>query len=144
MTFLGEYRHNIDQKGRMAVPAKFRNSLGTGAVVTRGIDACLFIFPKGEWDRFAKKLVNLPLSQKKARAFVRLMLSGASDVEFDKQGRILIPEHLRRYANLTKKTVVTGLYNRIEAWDESAWNKYRNATEKSSEEIAEQMGELGI
>jgi MraZ protein len=144
MAFLGEYQHSIDQKGRMAVPAKFRHELGEGAVVTRGIDTCLFIFPKGEWETFAKKLMQLPLSQSGARAFARLMLSGASDVDFDGQGRVLIPEHLRSYSKMDKKVVVTGLYNRIEVWDQDIWEKYKNKTEQSSEEIAEKLGELGI
>lgn len=142
--FLGEYHHNLDQKGRMAMPAKFRQELGGGAIITRGIDQCLFVFPKREWDEFAKKLMALPLSQSGARAFVRLMLSGAGDVEFDGQGRILVPEHLRSYAGFEKAVVVTGLYNRIEVWDESNWDKYKADKESSSEEIAEKMGEMGI
>src|SRR5690554_3782899 len=97
--FLGEYKHNIDAKGRMAVPAKFRLKLDGGAILTRGLDKCLFLFPKAEWDTLVGKLVNLPLAQADSRAFVRLMLSGASDVEFDSQGRVLIPEPLRAHAH---------------------------------------------
>lgn len=142
--FLGEYFHTIDAKGRIAVPAKFRAQLSSGAVITRGLDGCLFVFPKGEWETLASKLVSLPISQSNSRAFVRLMLSGASDVEYDVQGRVLIPEPLRTYARLEKKAVVTGLFNRIEVWDEGRWTKYKTKTEKASDEIAEQMGELGI
>lgn len=142
--FLGEYKHNIDAKGRMAVPAKFRQKLDGGAILTRGLDTCLFLFPKREWDILVEKLVNLPLAQADSRAFVRLMLSGASDVLFDGQGRILIPEHLRSYAHISKKTVVTGLFNRVEVWDEDEWSRYKEKTENASDEIAEKLGQLGI
>lgn len=142
--FLGEFKHNIDTKGRLAIPAKFRMQLDGGAILTRGLDSCLFLFPKKEWDSLVEKLIRLPLAQAGSRAFVRLMLSGASDVDFDSQGRILIPESLRSYAHLDKKTVVTGLYNRIELWDVDAWDQYKQKTESASEEIAEKLGELGI
>lgn len=142
--FLGEFKHIIDNKGRLAIPVKFRASLSGGAIITRGLDKCLFLFPQKEWDVLANKLVNLPLSQSDSRAFVRLMLAGAGDVEFDSQGRILIPENLRLYAKLSKKTVVTGLYNRIEIWDENEWNRYKSKTENASDEIAEKLGQLGI
>lgn len=141
---LGEYRHNLDIKGRMAVPAKFREKLGAGAIITRGIDNCLFVFAAGEWDALAKKLVALPLAQANARAFSRLMLAGASDVELDQQGRILIPDYLRAYAGLKKEVVVAGLYSRIEIWDEASWKSYKAKTESASQEIAEKLGELGI
>lgn len=141
---LGEYKHNLDIKGRMAIPAKFRDKLSAGAIITRGIDNCLFVFANTEWEKLAQKLIALPLAQADARAFVRLMLSGASDVEIDSQGRILIPDSLRRYAGLKKAVVVAGLYNRIEVWDEVNWNAYKTKTETSSEEIAEKLGELGI
>jgi MraZ protein len=142
--FLGEFKHSIDPKGRMAIPAKFRMQLDGGAVITRGLDHCLFVFPQKEWEALAQKLISLPLAQSGSRAFVRLMLSGASDVEFDTQGRILIPEHLRSYARLEKNAVVTGLYNRIEVWNDGEWKKYKTKTERESDEIAEQLGELGI
>jgi MraZ protein len=141
---LGEFKHNLDIKGRMAIPAKFRDKLEAGAIITRGIDNCLFVFANNEWEILAKKLVALPLAQANSRAFARLMLAGATDVEIDSQGRILIPDYLRKYAGLSKSVVVTGLYNRIEVWDEAAWNTYKVKTESSSEEIAEQLGELGI
>ncbi len=141
---LGEYKHNLDVKGRMAIPAKFREKLAAGAIITRGIDDCLFVFANEEWEELAKKLVALPLAQANSRAFVRLMLAGATDVELDGQGRILIPDYLRKYAGLKKETVVAGLYNRVEIWDAAAWATYRTKTESSSEQIAEQMGGLGI
>jgi MraZ protein len=141
---LGEYKHNLDPKGRMAMPAKFREKLAAGAIITRGIDDCLFVFANAEWEELAKKLVALPLAQANSRAFVRLMLAGATDVELDSQGRILIPDYLRKYAGLKKEVVVAGLYNRIEVWDGEAWQTYKTKTEASSEQIAEQLGELGI
>jgi len=141
---LGEFKHNLDIKGRMAIPAKFRDKLEAGAIITRGIDNCLFVFANNEWDILAKKLVALPLAQANSRAFARLMLAGATDVELDNQGRILIPDYLRKYAGLSKSVIVAGLYNRIEVWDEAAWTTYKVKTESSSEEIAEQLGELGI
>jgi len=126
------------------MPAKFRDKLTAGAIVTRGIDNCLFVFAHAEWEELAKKLIALPLAQANSRAFVRLMLAGASDVELDNQGRILIPDYLRKYAGLKKEVIVAGLYNRIEVWDEDAWTAYKMKTETSSEEIAEKLGELGI
>lgn len=142
--FIGEYNHNLDTKGRLAIPAKFRSMLKKGAVVTRGIDNCLFLYSKTEWEKIAKKLAQLPISQAKARAFSRLMLAGAMDVGFDNQGRIMLPEYLRKFAGLKKKTIVAGLYDRLEIWDEQAWDKYKEGTEKESAEIAEALGELGV
>jgi MraZ protein len=142
--FIGEYKHNLDDKGRMAVPAKFRDTLKNGAVVTRGIDSCLFLYPKEAWDKIAAKLSNLPVSQSKARAFSRLMLAGAMDVNIDSQGRINIPDYLTKYAGLKKKAVVAGLFDRLEIWDEETWEKYKTGAEKESAEIAETLGELGV
>lgn len=128
----------------MAIPAKFREKMAAGAIITRGIDNCLFVFANEEWDLLAKKLIALPLAQANSRAFARLMLAGASDVEIDNQGRILIPDYLRKYAGLKKEVTVAGLYNRIELWDHEAWNAYKTKTENASQEIAEKLGELGI
>ncbi|MEK9186480.1 MAG: division/cell wall cluster transcriptional repressor MraZ [Patescibacteria group bacterium] len=141
--FIGEYKHNLDEKGRMAVPAKFRSQL-KGAIITRGLDKCLFVFRKSEWDILAKKIMALPLTQANSRAFARLMLSGAMEAPLDRQGRILVPDYLRRYANLKKQTIIAGVYNRMEIWDEAGWNRYKSKTEASSDEIAEKLGELGI
>lgn len=141
---LGEYKHSIDEKGRVAVPAKFRNAFQSGAIVTRGLDHCLFIFSLSEWENLAKKINDLPLAQANSRAFSRLMLAGAMDVKVDVQGRVLIPDYLREYAGIKKQVVVAGVYNRIELWDETAWNEYKAKTESASDEIAEKLGELGI
>jgi len=142
--FIGEYQHNIDDKGRLAVPVKFRNDLARGAVVTRGLDNCLFLYPQKDWEVLADKLSKLPISKKNTRAFARLMLAGAMDCEIDKQGRIILPDYLRKYAEINKKVVVAGLYNRLEIWDEEAWNKYKAGAEKGSSDIAETLGELGV
>ncbi len=141
---LGEYKHNLDSKGRLAVPAKFRKKLSAGAIITRGLDNCLFVFGSKEWETLARKLISLPLGQSNSRAFVRLMLAGASDVLLDKQGRILIPDYLRKYAALKKDAVIAGLYSRVEIWDEKNWERYKKKTEGSSDEIAEKLGELGV
>lgn len=142
--FIGEYQHNIDEKGRLAIPTKFRADLSKGAVVTRGLDRCLFVYPMEQWEELAKKLASMPISQSKSRAFARLMLAGAMDVQLDKQGRIVLPEYLREYAGVKKKSVVAGLYDRLEIWDDKAWQKYKAATEDDSNEIAEALGELGV
>lgn len=142
--FIGEYQHNIDQKGRLAIPVKFRKFLSKGAVVTKGLDDCLFLYTKDEWKKLADKLAALPISKANTRAFARLMLAGAMDVDIDKQGRMLIPDYLRKYAAMSKKIVITGLYSRLEIWDEAAWEKYKKGTENKSGDIAEALGELGV
>lgn len=142
--FIGEYNHNLDEKGRLAIPVKFREELKGGAVVTKGLDGCLFLYPLSEWRILADKLSQLPISQANTRAFARLMLAGAMDVSLDKQGRVMIPDYLRKYINLSKKVIINGLYNRLEVWDEDTWEEYKKKTEADSGEIAEQLGEIGI
>ncbi|MBN2198176.1 division/cell wall cluster transcriptional repressor MraZ [Candidatus Wolfebacteria bacterium] len=141
---LGEYTHNLDTKGRMAMPVKFRTKLTAGTIITRGLDHCLFVFSAQEWEILAQKLIALPLAQANSRAFTRLMLAGATDVNLDKQGRILIPDYLREYADLKKQITVAGLYNRIEIWNSESWKQYKAKTESASDEIAEKLSELGI
>lgn len=142
--FIGEFHHSIDTKGRVAIPSKFRRQISGGAIITRGLDKCLFVFTKKDWGMLAEKLVQLPLAQANSRAFVRLMLSGAADVGLDSQGRILIPDYLRQYAGLGKAAKVIGVYNRMEIWDAKAWERYREKTESASDEIAEKMADLGV
>ncbi|MFH1233712.1 MAG: division/cell wall cluster transcriptional repressor MraZ [Patescibacteria group bacterium] len=142
--FIGEYNHNLDDKGRLAVPVKFRILLKHGAVVTKGLDNCLFLYAKKEWLELAKKLSKLPINQANPRAFARLMLAGAMDVDFDNQGRIMLPEYLRKFAGVKKKVIIAGLYNRLEIWDEDNWNKYKAGAEEKSVDIAEALGELGV
>ncbi|MDO8621668.1 MAG: division/cell wall cluster transcriptional repressor MraZ, partial [bacterium] len=115
--FIGEYRHSIDEKGRLAVPTKYRERLSGGAVVTRGLDRCLFIYPIDAWQELAGRLAKLPLSKANTRSFARFLLAGAMDVELDKQGRIVVPEYLRSFAGVRKSVVIAGLYNRMEVWD---------------------------
>lgn len=141
---IGEYHYNLDSKGRIAVPAKLRNLLSEEVIITRGLDNCLFVFPKKDWEEISLKIKNLPLSQANSRAFARLMLAGAMSVEMDKQGRIIIPDYLRKFAELKKKVVIAGVYNRLEIWDEQKWEEYKRKTEKESGEIAEKLSDLGI
>lgn len=142
--FLGEYHHTLDEKGRLAVPVKFRADLSKGAVITRGLDGSLFLFPMEEWGKLAERLSNLPLGKANSRAFARLMLAGAMDAELDKQGRVVIPEFLRTYAAIGKNVVIAGLYNRLEVWDEAKWNTYKTETEGEAAGLAEQLSELGL
>jgi MraZ protein len=144
MPFYGEYTYSIDEKKRLAIPPKFRNILGKKAVITKGLDQCLFLYPAKEWGILAKKLSQLPLSQSDARGFARLMLAGAMEVEIDNLGRILIPDYLKEYAKLKKKVVIAGVYNRIEIWDEKIWQEYKEKTEKEVGDIAERLKELGV
>ena len=152
--FIGEYTHSLDTKGRVALPAKFRPKLGDGAIIARGLDRCLFVFTKESWEKLTAKIAGMSFMKSDSRAFARLMLAGASEVEFDNQGRILIPEYLRAYASLSsgggsasggkRQVVFAGLYDRIEIWDEANWKSYKSKTEASSDDIAEKLGELGI
>jgi MraZ protein len=142
--FIGEYSHTIDNKGRMAIPSKMRKDIGSGAVITRGIDNCLWLFPKKEWQELAEKLASLPMTDTNSRAFSRLMLAGAMEVEFDGQGRALIPSYLRGYAGISKNTIIAGLFNRLEIWDADKWNEYKTKIEKSTDTIAKHMADLGV
>ncbi len=142
--FIGEYRHTIDTKKRLALPVKFRKELGKTVIITRGLDNCLIIYPLKEWQVMSDKLGKLPLSQTEARGFARVMLSGAMSVGLDRLGRILIPEYLKDYANLKKNVVVCGLYNRLEIWDAQSWKVYEKKMEKGVEDLASKLKELGI
>ena len=142
--FIGEYHYSIDDKNRLGIPVKFRTELLKGAVVTRGLDTCLFLFTKKEWTKLATKLSEMPISKSKPRTIARLMLAGAMDVSVDKQGRINLPEYLRKYAGIEKKAVVAGLYNRMEIWDEKKWETFKKEAEKDSSEIADALGEIGV
>ena len=141
---LGEFKHNLDSKNRITVPAKLRTELGEKPVLTRGLDNCLFIYPNRDWQLFIEKLSKLPLGQAKARNFKRFILSGASEIEIDEMGRVLIPEPLKKYSNLKKEVVIIGVGDRIELWNEDMWNKYIVAAEKESSDLAEGLSEFGI
>lgn len=133
--FVGEYTHNLDTKGRLAVPYRMRAELEHGAVVTRGVDGCLVMYTKTEWAKLAERIANLPLSNTNARRFARFFLAGAAEVEFDKQGRILLPNYLRQYAALGSEVIVAGMFNRIELWSKSAWTS-QAATLVPEEDLA--------
>ena len=140
--FIGEFRHTLDDKGRVAVPAKFRADLAQGAVVTRGLDRALFLYTKDAWEKLAQKISSLPIGTADTRAFARLMLAGAMDVDVDKSGRVTIPEYLRTYAGLKKSVVVMGMYDRMEIWDEESWKTYSSQTENAGNDIAERLGTM--
>lgn len=140
---IGEYTHSLDPKKRLSVPAKLRRELGDGAVLTRGLDGCLWLFPSRQWAQLAEKLSALPVAQAQSRSFARLLLSGAHEVEFDALGRILIPEHLKGYAGLKRDVVVTGVHTRLELWDLAAWTQYKKRLDKEGNAIAQAMGDLG-
>lgn len=142
--FIGEYRHTIDEKGRTSIPSKFRAELASGCVVTKGLDKCLWVYPLVEWQRLAEKIAELPITQKNARSFARLMLAGASDVSLDRIGRINLPSYLREYSNIKKDVVIVGIYNRIEIWPASVWADFKNEMEDSGDEIAESLTEIGF
>jgi len=137
--FIGEYAHTIDEKNRLAVPIKFRKELTKGAIVTKGLDGCLFLYTLTEWQKLVDRMNQMPISQKNARAFSRLILAGAMDVEIDKQGRIILPKYLIDYAKVKRNVIVAGLFNRLEIWDTKGWDAYKQKTEKDSESLAEQL-----
>lgn len=135
--FMGEYHHTIDEKGRMIIPAKFREELGSTFVITRGLDHCLFVYPQNEWKQLEQKLKTLPFTKKDARAFTRFFFSGATECELDKQGRVNIASPLRQYSHLEKECVVIGVSNRVEIWSKDTWETYFAESEDSFSEIAE-------
>lgn len=141
---LGEYNHNLDTKGRVSVPSKFREDLGQTFIVTKGLDNCLFAYSKQEWQTFEEKLKTLPMTNVNARNFVRFFFAGATECEVDKQGRINIPQNLREYASLTKELVIIGVATRVEIWDKTKWENYTSPENMDVEELANQMSNLGI
>ncbi len=142
--FMGEFQHTLDSKGRLIMPAKFREALGAKFVVTRGLDGCLFGYPMDQWEQLEQKLAEMPLAKKDARTFVRFFYSAATECEIDKQGRINLPTSLKNHAKLDKNCVVIGVSNRIEIWDETRWEEFSNVAEESFDEIAENMIDFGL
>jgi MraZ protein len=137
--FMGEYQHSIDEKGRIIIPAKFRDALGSSFVITRGLDSCLFVYPAAEWAVLEQKLKSLSLMKSDARAFTRFFFSGATECELDKQGRVNIPNNLCEHAKLNKDCVVLGVSNRVEIWSKENWESYFQQSEASFNEIAEKL-----
>lgn len=141
---IGEYVHTLDPKKRLSLPAKFRKEIGKKVVVTRGLDACLFMYPEKAWEKIAKKLSELPIGQGDTRALSRFMLSGAVEVEVDAAGRILIPDFLKEFAGLRGKVVLAGVAERVEIWNEKLWEGYKSRVEKQADQVAQKLGDLGI
>ena len=137
--FIGEYHHSIDEKGRIIIPSKFRDELGDHFIVTRGIENCLFVYSNDNWNRICEKLNSLPFTKKDARVFNRFFMSGATDVELDKQGRANISTPLIQYANLKKDCVVIGTGDRLEIWSEDDWNMFFNSNKDNMSDIAENL-----
>lgn len=140
--FMGEYNHTIDAKGRLIVPSRFREKLGEEFVVTKGLDDCLFVYPLDEWAHIEEAFRKVPLTNKKARDFVRFFFAGAASCEVDKQGRILLPQSLRTYAGLEKEIVSAGVLNRVEIWDKEKWEQSNDIGDM--DDIADYMAELGV
>lgn len=141
---MGQYEHTLDTKGRVIIPAKFREELGDKFVLTKGLDNCLFVYSLQEWSYIEAKLKVLPLTKKDARAFTRFFLAGAIECEIDKQGRILIPANLREHARIEKDVIFIGVSTRVEIWSKEIWDEYSRNTDVSYEEIAEHLEDLNL
>jgi len=141
---IGQYEHTIDNKKRLALPAKFRGELGDKVVITRWMESCLAVYTEAEWKIISDKITNLTMTQVEARSFSRMMLAGAMEVSLDKLGRILVPDYLKDYAGLKKNVVICGLSNRLEIWDSGKWETYKKEAEKGVDETVSKLGGLGI
>jgi MraZ protein len=141
--FIGEYAHSLDEKKRISLPKSFRKDLGKKVVMTRGLDNCLFVYSRANWEKVAGKLQELSFAQADTRGFNRFILSGAAEVEVDGAGRILIPDHQKEFAGLRKNVVFAGVSDRVEVWDAERWNTYKTRIEKQADALAEKLGEIG-
>ena len=141
---IGEYKHRLDAKKRLSLPSKWRRKLGKNLVITRGLDNCLFLYPRSEWQKITTKVGQLPLGQADTRSFNRFFLSGAVEVEIDSVGRILVPDFLKDFAALKDKVVLAGIYDRAEIWDEKKWSDYKQRIENQADQLAEKLGEVGV
>lgn len=139
--FIGEYLHTLDPKNRISLPAKFRKGLGRAVVMTRGLDRCLFVYPKKTWEKDAESRATHAGGTAAARGLARLFLAGAMEVEVDAAGRVLVPDHLKNFAGLKNKTIIAGVASRIEIWEERAWKKYTTAIERDADAFAEKLGD---
>ena len=141
---IGEYKHTLDEKRRLALPVKFRKSLGKTIIITRGLDSSLFVFSQTEWRSIVEKLNRLSMGQADSRAFARYFFAGATEVEIDRLGRILVPAELVVHANLTSKVVLIGVNDRCEIWSDERWESYRTSVEKEADRVAQALGEIGV
>ena len=141
---IGEYRHKIDDKRRIALPAKFRRTLGTSLGITRGLDTCLFVFSTQQWQSIVEKLSQLSVGQADSRAFARYMFAGAAEAETDQLGRMLVPSELAEHAKLADTAVLLGVNDRCELWNEAAWDAYRADVETQADAVAEKLGAVGV
>lgn len=141
---MGEFLHTVDPKGRLILPAKFREELGEAFIITKGLDNCLFVYGKQEWALLEAKLKQLPMAKPEVRAFARFFFGGAAEVECDKQGRVLLPLNLREHASLDKDVVVLGVSNRAEIWSKSLWDSYNEQISPTVEEMTASLVDLGI
>ncbi|OJI08931.1 MAG: division/cell wall cluster transcriptional repressor MraZ [Candidatus Vogelbacteria bacterium CG22_combo_CG10-13_8_21_14_all_37_9] len=141
---IGEYRHNLDDKKRISVPANFRKELGKKVIISRGFDKCLFVHPLSEWQRFTEELEKMPVGRIDSRDLARFIFAGAAPTEIDSLGRILIPDFLKNFAELKTKVVVVGVSRRLELWDETKWEENTQRIEGQADLLAEKMGELGM
>lgn len=141
---MGEYQHAMDEKGRLIIPAKFREGLGEKFVITRGLDNCLFVYPMEQWKLLEEKIKELPTSHADTRAFVRMFFSGAVEAELDKQGRVVIPAHLREHARIERDLYVIGVSTKVEIWAKETWENYSSQAQQSYESIAEKIIDIGI
>jgi len=142
--FIGEYSHTLDNKSRLIVPARFREELGMRFVMTKGMDSALFLYPMKEWEMIEGKLRNLSLTNREARAFVRLFFSGAAECEVDRQGRILVPQNLVEHAGLVRDAVVIGVLNRVEVWARERWEEYSSSQEMDYDQLADKLSVLDL
>ena len=141
---IGEFAHALDEKGRLTIPAKFREDLGLRFIVTVGLDGCLACYPTAEWEKLAERLKDLPMTNRDARAFVRMLMSGATEVELDRQGRIIIAPRLRDTSGLTTNAVIVGMNTRVEIWAEERWREYQASAQETFEATAEKLVDLGL
>lgn len=141
---IGEYRHTLDEKNRLSLPAKFRKEMGKKIIITRGLDQCLFVYPMSEWKKFSEQLAGLSIGSAEGRAFSRAILGGATEIEVDASGRVLVGDHLKSYAQLGTKVVVAGIHNRVELWNEDLWNKYTSSVEKEANVLAQKLADIGM
>jgi MraZ protein len=137
--FIGQYDHNLEEKGRLSIPKKFRSQLGEGAVLAQGLDGCLFLYPRATWEQLITKLSQLPLTRADARGFSRSLSFGATEVEIDSVGRILVPDYLKKHAQITNACVIAGAIDRIEIWDKSRFAQYTADVNARAEDIAEKL-----